>query len=171
MVHGDDGPAPEARPPLLADLIALCRSLNREGARYVVIDGMAMIQAGFIRATQDIDLLVDASADNIEGVRRALLDLPDQAIREMAPGDLEAYVVVRVADEIVVDLLKSAVWSLLRRRRCHDRDCHAGRCADPFCQHGAPLADEADPARAGSARPAVRRSAPLRHRGAQRVKG
>ena len=108
MVHDDDGPAPEARPPLLADLIALCRSLNREGARYVVIGGMAMIQAGFVRATQDIDLLVDASAGNIERVRRALLDLPDQAIREMAPGDLDTYVVVRVADEIVVDLLKSA---------------------------------------------------------------
>ena len=108
MVHGDDGPAPEARPPLFADLIALCRSLNREGARYIVIGGMAIIQAGFVRATQDIDLLVEVSADNIERVRKALLDLPDQAVREMAPGDLDAYVVVRVADEIVVDLLKSA---------------------------------------------------------------
>ena len=35
----DAGPAPEARPPLLEDLVSLCRNLNREGARYVVIGG------------------------------------------------------------------------------------------------------------------------------------
>ena len=61
MVRNDDGPPTEARPPLLADLIALCRSLNREGARYIVIGGMAIIQAGFVRATEAIDLLLDGS--------------------------------------------------------------------------------------------------------------
>ena len=49
----------------LADLVSLCRSLNREGARYVVIGGMAMIQAGFVRATEDIDLLVDCGTETI----------------------------------------------------------------------------------------------------------
>ncbi len=74
----------------------------------MVIGGMAIIQAGFVRATEDIGLLVDASADNVQRVRRALLDLPDQAVRDMTDGDLEEYVVVRVADEFVVDLMKSA---------------------------------------------------------------
>ena len=104
----DAGPAPEARPPLLEDLVSLCRNLNREGARYVVIGGMAVIQAGFGRATNDIDLLIDTSPDNQDRVRRALMTLPDQAIRDMAADDLEKYAVVRVADEIVVDLMKSA---------------------------------------------------------------
>ena len=108
MVRNDDGPPTEARPPLLADLIALCRSLNREGARYVVIGGMAIIQAGFVRATEAIDLLLDGSAENVARVKRALLDLPDQAVREMAPEDVDRYTVVRVADEFVVDLLKTA---------------------------------------------------------------
>lgn len=67
-----------------------------------------MIQAGFGRATNDVDLLIDASPDNQERVRAALLSLPDQAVREMTPDDLDKYVVVRVADEIVVDLMKSA---------------------------------------------------------------
>jgi hypothetical protein len=97
----DAGPAPEARPPLLEDLVSLCRNLNREGARYVVIGGMAVIQAGFGRATNDIDLLIDTSPDNQDRVRRALMALPDQAIRDMAADDLEKYAVVRVADEIV----------------------------------------------------------------------
>lgn len=104
----DAGSAPEARPPLLEDLVSLCRNLNHEGARYVVIGGMAIIQAGFGRATNDIDLLIETSQENQDRVRKALMSLPDQAVRDMTPDDLEKYVVVRVADEIVVDLMKSA---------------------------------------------------------------
>jgi hypothetical protein len=46
----------------LTDLLKLCRSLNDAGANYIVIGGMAMVQAGFVRATEDIDLLIDPSA-------------------------------------------------------------------------------------------------------------
>jgi hypothetical protein len=74
----------------------------------VVIGGMAVIQAGFVRATADIDLLVDADPANQDKIRAAMMYLPDQAIREVRPDDLDNYVVVRVADEIVVDLMKSA---------------------------------------------------------------
>ena len=115
MVDPDDVPeggAPEtpleSRPPTLADLVALCRSLNEQQARYVVVGGMAVIQAGFVRATEDIDLLIDASADNVERIRRALMVLPDGAVADVQPDDVTTYVVVRVADEIVVDLMKSA---------------------------------------------------------------
>jgi len=108
MVPDDVDEAPEARPPLLADLVALCRNLNAAGAAYVVIGGMAVIQAGFPRATGDIDLLIDVSPTNQERVRRALMQLPDQAVRDVAPDDLQRYAVVRVADEIVVDLMKAA---------------------------------------------------------------
>jgi len=69
----DADAAPEARPPLLEDLVSLCRNLNRERARYVVIGGMAVIQAGFGRATNDIDLLIDVERENQQRVRRALL--------------------------------------------------------------------------------------------------
>ena len=77
MVDSHDGPPPDARPPQLADLLSLCRSLNRESVRYVVVGVMAMIQAGFVRATEGIDLLVDADRDNLGRLRAALLDLPD----------------------------------------------------------------------------------------------
>lgn len=108
MVAGDDDPVPEARPPLLSDLVGLCRRLNAAGAAYVVIGGMAVIQAGFPRATGDIDLLVDTSRENQQRVRDALMGLADQAVRDMADDDLERYAVVRVADEFVVDLMKAA---------------------------------------------------------------
>lgn len=108
MVDTNDGQESESRPPSLTDLLKLCRSLNEAGARYIIIGGMAMVQAGFVRATEDIDLLIDSSGENLERVRRALMQLPDQAVRELATNDVEKYTVVRVADEFVVDLMKSA---------------------------------------------------------------
>ena len=40
----------ESRPPLQADLVALCRELNARGAHYVVIGGFAIIAAGLPRS-------------------------------------------------------------------------------------------------------------------------
>jgi hypothetical protein len=88
--------------------VSLCRHLNEEQARYLVVGGMAVIHAGFVRATEDIDLLIDPCPDNVARVRRALSSLPDQAVREVGDEDIERYAVVRVADEIVVDLMKAA---------------------------------------------------------------
>lgn len=48
----------DPRPPLEADLVGLCRELNKRGARYIVIGGFAVITAGLLRATGDIDLMV-----------------------------------------------------------------------------------------------------------------
>lgn len=98
----------ESRPPTLEDFVDLCRKLNQENVRYIVIGGMAIIQHGFVRATEDIDLLVDANPKNFKALKKALLSLPDQAVSEVEEGDLEKYPVIRVADEFVVDLMKSA---------------------------------------------------------------
>jgi hypothetical protein len=97
-----------SRAPEVEDLLALCRSLNREGARYVLIGGFAVVLHGFVRTTKDVDLLVEASAENLSALKRALADLPDNAIAEVDAGDLERYSVVRVADEIVIDLMATA---------------------------------------------------------------
>jgi hypothetical protein len=108
MENENANPAPEPRAPTLNDLILLCRSLNEVQAHYMVIGGWAMIQHGFGRTTEDIDLLVDSSPENFVRIQKAMLVLPDGAIREVRPGDLDQYVVVRVNDEIVVDLMKAA---------------------------------------------------------------
>lgn len=100
------GASPEPpRPPGKADLIAVGRALNAAGARYVVVGGMAVVQHGFLRATEDIDLLIDSDPENIRRVCKALESLPDKAIRELEAGDLERYRVVRVVDEVIVDLM------------------------------------------------------------------
>lgn len=97
-----------SRPPEESDLVALCERLNHLEARYVIVGGFAMIQAGYPRTTIDIDLLVDTNPANEALVLKALQYLPDGAVKELKPGEIASYAVVRVADEIVVDLMKSA---------------------------------------------------------------
>lgn len=98
----------EPRPPVEADLVALCRELNQRGARYVVIGGFAVIAAGSPRVTGDIDLMVAVDPENEAKVFSALATLPDNAVRELQPGELLQYNVIRVADEILVDLMRTA---------------------------------------------------------------
>jgi hypothetical protein len=102
-VSGDRCRAPTER-----DVAALCRELNRRGGRYVVVGGFAIIAAGFPRLTVDLDLVVAADAENEAKVFAALASLPDNAVRELQPGELQRYNVIRVADEIMVDLMRTA---------------------------------------------------------------
>src|SRR6266852_5810166 len=96
------------RPPRETDLIGVCKALNEQGARYIVVGGMAVIHHGLLRATEDIDLLLERSRDNQAKVFTALEILSDKAVRQIKETDLDQYTVVRVADEIVVDLMLSA---------------------------------------------------------------
>jgi len=83
MVAQNDDQKQESRPPTVDDLVGLCRELNARRAEYIVIGGMAMINAGFVRTTETIDLLIESSASNQAKVRQALSVLPDNAVREM----------------------------------------------------------------------------------------
>jgi hypothetical protein len=73
-----------------------------------VVGGFAIIAAGLPRMTADVDLMVAVDLENEAKVFSALSTLPDNAVRELQPGELQQYNVVRVGDEILVDLLRSA---------------------------------------------------------------
>lgn len=110
MVMPDDRPAQEleSREPTVEDLRDLCRELNQRGAKYVVIGGFAMRAANYNRTTMDVDLMVAVDAENEAKVFAALATLPDNAARELQPGELQKHNVIRIGDEILVDLLRSA---------------------------------------------------------------
>ncbi|MDI6752244.1 MAG: hypothetical protein QME07_05225 [bacterium] len=103
-----DATRQNSRPPTIEDLLSVCQRLNEEEAKYLLIGGFAMNYYGLTRTTEDIDLLIDPSADNISKIKISLSFLPDNAINEIALDDVSKYEVVRVADEIVIDLLKKA---------------------------------------------------------------
>ena len=96
------------RVPSDADLVSLARELNRLGVAYVVVGGFAINRLGFVRATEDIDLLIARDLANQGLVKKALEILPDRAIRELGNEDIAQWVVVRVNDDITVDLMTEA---------------------------------------------------------------
>ena len=110
MVMADDRPPEEleSREPTVEDLRDLCRELNLRGAKYLVIGGFAMRAANYNRTTMDVDLMVAADLENEAKVFAALATLPENAVRELQPGELQKHNVIRIGDEILVDLLRSA---------------------------------------------------------------
>ena len=96
------------RAPEPEDVVRICRALNHAGARYVLIGGFAVIAHGAGRFTKDIDLLVDDRPANVRLLKQGLSVLADNAAAEIADTDVQDYVVVRVADEVIIDLMGRA---------------------------------------------------------------
>lgn len=97
-----------SREPTVEDLAQLGARLNELGAKYLVTGGFAIRGAGYIRGTMHVDLIIATDPENEAKVYEALRSLPDRAVDELDPGDVAKYTVVRVNDEITVDLMKAA---------------------------------------------------------------
>ena len=94
-----------ARPATLEDLKRVLAALHAEHADYLLLGGYALIAHGFARATVDIVLLVPARREAAAPIQRALLVLPDKAAAAVAPEWFEEGEGIRVADDVVVDLV------------------------------------------------------------------
>lgn len=57
------------------DPVGICRNLNDEGVKYVVLGGFAAIVHGSPLPTEDIDLVPSLDDDNLERLARALSQL------------------------------------------------------------------------------------------------
>lgn len=97
-----------SRPATLEDLKALIRSLNQQGAEYLLIGGYALFAHGYHRATTDIDILVPTTFAAGERIKEALMVLPDQAAKDIDPAWFEEGENIRVADAFVVDIMLNA---------------------------------------------------------------
>ena len=91
-------------------LLDLLRRFQDAGVQYVLVGGQAVRLNGFLRATEDIDILLPSSIENGRRVMRALAFLPSgkdlQADWfEVSSGEPEN---IRIADELLIDLLFAA---------------------------------------------------------------
>ena len=105
---------PRARSTRMTSDNPLARLLARfrdQGVEYVLVGGQAVRLNGYLRATEDIDVLVRATRLNGERIIRALEFLPSSKDLDpdwfvpAANGEVEN---IRVADDLLVDLLFSA---------------------------------------------------------------
>ena len=92
-------------------LLRVCSLLNAHSAKYLVIGGHACILHGLVRTTEDVDILVEDSDENLKKVIAALSEMENGAAKELTPRDLLENVVVKIADEVEVDVSRSA-WRI-----------------------------------------------------------
>ena len=97
-----------SRPATIEDLKRVLRALNENEVEYLLIGGYAIAAQGYIRATTDIDILVPATVETGERVKRALLILPRQVSEEIDTEWFKDGDTIRVADEFVVDIMFNA---------------------------------------------------------------
>ena len=89
----------------------ICALLNKHAARYVLVGAQASILHGYIRDTSDVDILIPEAVENHARVIAALSELEDHAAAELTPQDLVENVVVKIADEVEVDVSTRA-WKI-----------------------------------------------------------
>jgi hypothetical protein len=99
------------RPATWDDVVKLARELNAQGAEYALVDGYAIAAHGFNRFSEDIDILVNPSAENSRRWILALSTLPDHATEELL-GEPDVFAddqryALRVNDEFTVDVMPS----------------------------------------------------------------
>ena len=95
----------------VSPLLRVCSLLNNHDVRYLVAGGYACILHGLVRTTEDVDILIEESTDNYCRIIDALSELEDHAARELRPQDFEDNVVIKVADEVEVDISRRA-WKI-----------------------------------------------------------
>lgn len=91
------------------DLLEVCRGLQSQGVRYILVGGHALRINGILRATEDVDILVPFDRDNglrlVSGLSflASARDIdPDWFTREANTPDVEN---IRIADRILIDIL------------------------------------------------------------------
>ncbi len=97
--------------PDVPPLARVCALLNKHGARYLVVGARAAILHGLDRTTGDVDILIPEDLQNHARVIAALSELEDHAAAELTPQDLVENVVVKIADEVEVDVSTRA-WKV-----------------------------------------------------------
>lgn len=86
----------------------IIKSLNRNNVKYVIIGGYAIILHGYLRATEDLDLLVLMTEENINNFQKALKEIYyDKDIDEINYGELSKYSVIRYGtpDNFYIDVI------------------------------------------------------------------
>lgn len=93
---------------LYEKFIRVLSALQKENVEYILIGGFAVVLHGLPRATQDIDLFLKPTEDNIANLKKALQQVfHDPHIHEISLGELNRYPVIRYGtpDGFSIDLI------------------------------------------------------------------
>ena len=71
----------------LADIEAILGALNNANVRYLIVGGLAVVAHGYVRATVDVDIVLQLERENILQAMRALGKLGYQPLVPVDPAD------------------------------------------------------------------------------------
>lgn len=91
--------------------VEVCAALNESGARYLVIGGVACILHGHIRATKDVDILIERTLENVRRVLEGLEGVGYGFAREWSAEEVLRKPITIIGDDPRVDLFTVA-WSV-----------------------------------------------------------
>jgi len=92
----------------------VCAELNRTGSHYLVIGGLACILHGHVRATTDLDILIEPTEENAERILGALAETGYGFAREWLPDEIVRKPITIIGDDPAVDIFTVA-WSVKYR--------------------------------------------------------
>jgi len=105
-----------SRSPMPETFESLLVKLARSGVDYLVVGGVAVCLNGFVRTTQDLDILVEHSPENLERLLACLAGFGEGFARELTPADFPLEEgAVRVNEDFTLDL-----FTLMRSRTFAD---------------------------------------------------
>ena len=113
-------------------------SLARADVRFIVVGGLAVALNGFVRTTEDVDILIDSGSDNVAALLDALSSFGDGHARELSPEDfVETEGAIRIIEDFPLD-----IFTVMRGQRYADliqsvKTTEVDGCSIPYLQPSA----------------------------------
>jgi predicted HAD superfamily phosphohydrolase len=81
--------------------------------KFIIVGGVAVALNGFVRTTEDVDILIDSSAENVTRLLNQLRNFGEGHARKLAPADLsESEGAIRIIEDFPLD-----VFTIMRGKR------------------------------------------------------
>jgi hypothetical protein len=97
----------------------LLAKLARADIKFIIVGGVAVALNGFVRTTEDVDILIDPSIDNVAQLLGELRGFGEGHARELSPTDFnESEGSIRIIEDFPLD-----VFTVMRGK--HYADCSA----------------------------------------------
>ena len=94
----------------------LLAKLARAEIRFIIVGGVAVALNGFVRTTEDIDILIEASAENVTRLLDELRNFGEGYARELSPADFsDSEGAIRIIEDFPLD-----VFTMMRGKRYAD---------------------------------------------------
>lgn len=86
----------------------VCAALNETGSKYLVIGGVACVLHGYVRATTDVDILIERTHHNAENVLAALAGVGFGFAREWTADEILKRPITVLGDDPAIDIFTVA---------------------------------------------------------------